>query len=58
MQGRQRDKGLSMRFNIAVLAALFTYVEFIPVTTVNECATALMSAIGVGVIIYSGLNHM
>jgi len=47
-----------MPTRVAVLAALFTYVEFVPVTTVGELASALTTAVGVGMIAYTGLKNM
>lgn len=49
---------MSMRTRVAVLAALFTYVEFVPVNTLNELVSALTTAVSVGVIAYTGLKGM
>jgi hypothetical protein len=53
-----RDKGLSMPSSVAMLALLFTYVEFIPIVTVEQFVSALFTAVGVGVIVYTGLSRM
>ena len=50
---------MSMRSRVAVLAGLFTYVDFfVPIYTVNEFVSALSAAVGVGLIAYVGLKGM
>lgn len=57
MHEPQRENIMSMRTRVAVLAALFTYVEFfVPVYTVSDLVSGLTTALSVGVIAYTGLK--